>query len=163
MQEITAGAKANLNGKIFEDMCKPIFINHGYKIFKESEIERNPSLIDGVDKYVISNAKYLSIYNHIGRTEFVIVKGERRVRVENKYQAASGSVDEKFVYTLLNAIEAYPEKEAIIIIDGDGYKPGARKWVEDRINENWLDYNKHIDIKLMRIVEFLQWFTKEMA
>lgn len=159
---ISQGAQANLNGKIFEDMCIPIFTNHGYKIFQQSEIKKNPGIIENIEKYVIRNAEYMSIYNHKGKTEFVLVNADRRVRVENKYQAAAGSVDEKFVYTLLNAIEAYQEKETIIIIDGGGYKPGARQWVQDRINENWLNFKEKKDIKLMNITEFIQWFNKEM-
>lgn len=160
--KISQGAQANLNGKIFEDMCIPIFTNHGYKIFTQAEINKRPEIVNGIDKYVIRNAEYMSIYNHKGKTEFVLVNSERKVRVENKYQAAAGSVDEKFVYTLLNAIEAYPEKEAIIIIDGGGYKPGARQWVQDRIDENWLNFRDKKDIKLMNITEFIKWFNKEM-
>ena len=162
MANISQGAQANLNGKIFEDMCVPVFKNHGYAVFKETEVDKCPNLIKGLSRYVLTNAKYTTIYNEGGRTEFVIYNGDRKVRVENKYQSRAGSVDEKFVYTLLNAIEAYPEKEVIIVIDGGGYKPGARKWVQDRIDENWLNFRDKKDIQLFNIVEFIQWFDREM-
>lgn len=159
---LSQGAKANLNGKIFEDICIPIFKNYHYAIFQQSEIKHNPSIIEGVEKYIIRNAEYTTIYNHKGKTEFVIVNCDRRIRVENKYQASAGSVDEKFVFTLLNAIEAYQEKEAIIIIDGGGYKEGAREWVRKKIEENWLDFKSQKDIKLMNIQEFIQWCSREL-
>jgi hypothetical protein len=63
---------------------------------------------------------------------------------------------------LLNGIYQYPESEIIFVVDGGGYKPGARKWLEDHIKENWLDYkSKGKDIKLMSIVEFANWFNHE--
>lgn len=162
MEKMTQGAQANLNGKIFENMMIPIFEAHGYKVLSESDAIKRPHLLDGVTRYVLRNAKYTTIYNENGKTEFVIVNEERRIRVENKYQSAAGSVDEKFVYTLLNAIEAYPEKEVIIVIDGDGYKPGARKWVSDHIKNNWLNFKEFKSIKLFTIMEFVNWFNKEM-
>jgi len=100
----------------------------------------------------------------MGRTEFVIVDGCRRIRVEAKYQSAPGSVDEKYPYMLLNGIYNYPESEIIFVVDGGGYKPGARRWLENSINNNWLDYRSEgRDIKLMTIAEFAGWFNREFS
>lgn len=161
---ITQGAQANLNGKVFEEMMIPIFTAKGFEIFKESELGKPviKAKIQTITKYIIKNASYTTIYGEGGRTEFVIVDGDRRVRVEAKYQASPGSVDEKYPYMLLNGIYKYPEKEIIFVVDGGGYKPGARKWLEDHIKDNWLDYKASgKDIKLMKILEFVNWFNHE--
>ena len=39
-------------------------------------------------------------------------------------------MDEKFPYLYLNCIQAMPEREIILLIDGNGYKPGALAWLK---------------------------------
>ena len=157
---ITQGAKANLNGKAFEDMMTTLFQTHRFEVTTEAEMNRRTEPLP--DRYVIKNAKYKTIYEEGGRTEFVIVDGERRIRVEAKFQMSQGSVDEKFPYMLLNGIYAYPENEVIFVVDGDGYKPGARVWLQRQIDNDWLEYREHgKDIKLMRLIEFVNWFNAE--
>jgi len=162
--KLSQGAQANKNGRVFENMMIPIFKDAGFEVFNESELKKQDvqDKISTLTRYVIKNASYLTIYNEGGKTEFVIVDNPRRIRVEAKYQSAAGSVDEKYPYMLLNGIYQYPESEIIFVVDGGGYKPGARKWLEDHIKENWLDYkSKGKDIKLMSIVEFANWFNHE--
>lgn len=151
------GAKANMNGKIFETMCIPIFEAHNFIVLNHSEYLR---LQPKPARCVIKNAPFHSIYNHIGKTEFLIICDDRRIRVEDKYQQSAGSVDEKFVYMYLNSVYAYEENEIILIIDGGGYKPGARQWVVDAVNNNFLDYKKRgKEIHVFTIIEFLKWFN----
>lgn len=159
---ISQGARANQNGKVFEDMMIPIFKANGFEIFTESELKKID--VSNIKRYVVKNAHYITIYNESGRTEFVIVDDLRRIRVEAKYQASAGSVDEKFPYMLLNGIEKYPESEVIFVVDGGGYKPGARKWLKEHIKDNWLNFkDKGKDIKLMTITEFINWFNHEFS
>lgn len=72
-------------------------------------------------------------------------------------------LDEKYPYMLLNGIYQYPEKEIIFVVDGGGYKPGARKWLQDQIDNDWLQYKElqHKSIQLMTIAEFVAWFNRE--
>lgn len=155
---LSQGAKANKNGKIFENMMLPIFKEHGFTVLKETEFNKLKEY--NTDKYVLTNAKYQTIYGRNGVTEFLILYGNRRIRVEDKYQSQQGSVDEKFPYMYLNGVMAYPEKEIIFVVDGGGFKPESRKWLQERINEKWLnEYNK--DIKLMTMIEFVNWFNDE--
>lgn len=154
------GAQANLNGKIFEDMCIPLLAQHGFIILSYKEFETMRKL---PVRYVVQQMPYITIYGHKGRTEMVIVDQvqNRVVRVENKYQQAAGSVDEKYPYMYLNAVFAYEEPEVIFVIDGGGFKPGAKKWLIDRINENWLDYRSMgKSIQLMTIAEFINWVNR---
>ena len=160
---LSQGAIANRNGKQFEEMCITLFENHGFEILTIAKYRKLENRGELPDKYVLKNAPFQSIYNHTGKTEFLMVdktntQAIRMIRIENKYQESAGSVDEKFPYMLLNAIQAYPENEVILVVDGNGYKPGARQWLQDRINENWLDYDK--DIKLMNIMQFVNWLNR---
>ena len=163
-ETLTQGAKANKTGKIFEDMMIPLFEGNGYSIFYEKEIEKNPSLLQGVSKYVVRNSKYTTIYNHTGRTEFVIynVNQERSIRVENKHQGAPGSVDEKYVYTLMNALLAYPEKEAIIVFDGGGWKKGCLDFLQTMIDDNWFNHQSHIKVKIMSVSQFINFVNNNL-
>lgn len=158
---ISQGARANQNGKVFEEMMIPLFRANGFAVLTESELKKRGT---DTDRYVVKNARYETIYNEHGRTEFVIRDKDRQIRVEAKFQASAGSVDEKFPYMLLNGIEKYPETEIVFVVDGGGYKQGARQWLEDRIAENWLDYKqKGKNIKLMTITEFVNWFNHEFS
>lgn len=70
---ITQGAQANLNGKTFEEMMIPIFKINGFQVFTESELKKKYPDLSSIDieRYVIKNAYYVTIYNEGGRTEFV--------------------------------------------------------------------------------------------
>lgn len=158
------GAQANKNGKVFEEMLLPVFQRAGFEIFMQGELKKKKiqKKLNACKRYVIKQATYTTIYNHKGQTEYVIVSEERRIRVEVKYQAASGSVDEKYPYMLLNGIYQYPENEVVFIVDGGGFKPGAKEWIKKQLDDNWLDYkSKGKDIKLMSITEFVSWFNRQ--
>ncbi len=58
--------------------------------------------------------------------------GGRKYLIETKRQSVAGSVDEKLPYVFLNARENYPEFDFVLVLDGNGWKPGARKWVETK-------------------------------
>lgn len=164
MAEKKQGTQANLNGKVVEQMLEPIFKNNGFEVFDFATVSKKTTLIEDVEKYILRSVPFKTVYNSDGRTEFVIVDKttKRRIRVESKYQAAAGSVDEKYPYMFLNAVYQYPENEVIFIVDGDGYKPGARQWLQDSIDSNWLDYKgRGKSIRLMKISEFINWFNHE--
>ena len=159
------GAIANRNGTAIEESLIPFFQRLNFRIFFEKDIKKNPLLLNNLDKYILRDVKYKSIYgSNRCKTEYLIVDKERRVRVEMKFQVSAGSVDEKYPYMLLNAIEAYPEKEIIFVVDGGGYKIGALNWLREHIDNNWLNYKeKGKDIKLMNIGEFNTYFIKEFC
>lgn len=176
--KITQGRRANINGHKFEEQFVKEFKKKGYKVVSETDYLKNPKKYK--DKFLLTNVKYTSIYGcENSKTEFVIINGDEKVRVECKYQARAGSVDEKFVYTLLNALLAYPEDKILIVIDGGGYKQGARKWIQDTINngldcssfknskiselmkEMWELIREEKDIKLMNAEEFKAFIENE--
>lgn len=169
---VNQGGAANTNGHTLEDAMIPMFQHHGFDIIQNAEIKHDPSILDNKQKYIIRNAPFTTIYASNGKTEFVIVDltqtdingiPGRKVRVEAKWQQTPGSVDEKYPYMLLNGIYQYPESEIVFVVDGGGYKKQARKWLQDAIDNDWLEYREkqHKDIQLMSLAEFMVWFNKE--
>ena len=55
-----------------------------------------------------------------------------RIRIECKYQQSAGSVDEKLPYLFMNFTQSIPEEEAIIVIEGNGFKVGAKEWLRKK-------------------------------
>lgn len=169
---VNQGGTANTNGHTLEDTMIPMFEHHGFDIVQNADITRDPSVLKDRQRYVIRNAPFTTIYASKGKTEFVIVDltqlgpdgaPGRKVRVEAKWQQTPGSVDEKYPYMLLNGIYQYPESEIVFVVDGGGYKKQARQWLQDAINNDWLQYREqqHKDIQLMSLAEFMSWFNKE--
>jgi len=146
-------------GKVLETFVTNLLFPQGFNVVPYANWKNNKTTLR---KNLIRNYPYLSIYGS-GRsqTEFVIQHDSRMVRVECKWQQVSGSVDEKLPYLFMNAVESFPEKEIILLIDGGGFKPGAISW----INKKTTEYNSSsLDkkIKVMTMMEFQIWVNKKM-
>lgn len=93
-----------------------------------------PGLNDDVRKVVL-DAPYASIYGHAARIEFLRLLPGRRILIEVKRQRTSGSTDEKLPYVFANAeLNIGFGQEYILIMDGDGWKTGAIKWIQEKSN-----------------------------
>lgn len=158
------GFMANQNGKCCEQSLIPTFEKNGYTVVLNSFYEKNKDDFKKVDKLVLREVPFTSIYNHPGRTEFVIVNGDRKVRIEVKSQHFKGSVDEKMPYVYMNAVEAFPEKEVVILLEGNGMKKGAVDFLKNCVKNNYLDYKgKGKTIHVFDLAEFVNWFNHEYA
>lgn len=139
-----------------EQQCERLFLDKGYISYNYSEIKKHPEKIKGHRYVLLKNVPYITIYGSVGHTEFVAwdTKTGRKVRIECKYQKSAGSVDEKLPYLYLNAVFRYPEKEVIILIEGDGFKKGAKEWLKEQVNKNWLNFRKNKKITVANFEEF---------
>ncbi len=59
--------------------------------------------------------------------------------IQCKWQASSGSVDQKFPFEVLSIQQ--DDYDTIILLDGGGYAPGARQWLLNQAGKNRL---KHV-------------------
>lgn len=163
------GTKANESGKILEQQVTNALVLKGFEAIDYKTWIRL-SLAKQRGRKLISNAPYTSIYSSIGettgakirlsRSEFLISddQSDTFCRVECKWQAVSGSVDEKLPYVYLNAIEAWPEKEIIILIDGQGWKQNAIGWLKASVdNRRWRQATDNRNIRVLNLGEFIQW------
>ncbi len=155
---VQGGSTANKHGKILEKALIPAFQENGYRILKPRDKDFD-SVVELVDKYVISNAEYISIYGRKCKTEFVLVNKNTnsRIRIECKWQQSSGSVDEKLPYLFLNCVESFEEKDIIIIIDGEGQRKGAIEWLKNAASNPQLNKGKNISV--MNLSEFMKWLN----
>lgn len=87
-------------------------------------------------------------------------KHKYETRIECKWQRSTGSIDEKFPYLYLNCIEAMPEKNIIIIIDGGGCKQGALNWLKNSIQEFKYQNDNSKNIRVFSLMEFITWANK---
>ena len=147
------GAIANRQGNILEQQVRQAFASHGFRevAFAEYEKLASGSTLPGVPvpDLLVRRVPYQSIYGHRGVTEFLAVSASRGLAIR--------SVDEKFPYLYLNCIQAMPEREIILLIDGNGYKPGALAWLKQAVASQ--------DAKLIHVfnlVEFLVWANRRL-
>lgn len=173
------GASANKSGRIFEEQLEPVFRGRGYKIVTWGSYHRAKRKGETVmpmepkrkyakcERIVIKNYPFTTIYGSLGHTEYLIIQRkegrERRVRVEAKWQQCSGSVDEKLPYTWLSAAQAYEESEIVLVIDGEGFRSGAREWIVQKAEEKWLVEPATKVVMVKTISEFTAWFSRELG
>jgi hypothetical protein len=124
MQTDKQGQKAASNGATFEKIIEDYIC--GALDIPSTKYDPDHSVHDQI---LWKNAPYESIYGTRCRSEFLLQLGERKIRIECKYQSVAGSVDEKLPYLMMNFTQQVPEDETIIIIDGDGWRPGAVQWL----------------------------------
>ncbi len=113
---------------------------------------------------LLKNVPFETIYGHSGNTEFLLIyeKYDLRIRIECKWQQSAGSVDEKLPYLYLNTIEAMPENDVMILIDGEGFKAGAKTWLRKAVKEKLYttESSKSKNIMVFSLSEFFTWANK---
>jgi hypothetical protein len=149
---MTQGYEANHGGKWLEDIVEREFFQRGFLVRDYCDDQDNTDLFS--PNRLVRNVPYTSIYGCSARSEFLIVSDVmmRRVRIECRMQASSGSVDEKMPYLLLNAKEAMPENEVMLLLGGDGARAKAVDWLRRQARAV---ANKQIHV--LTINEFPNW------
>ena len=124
--------------------------------------EKNPEKYG--EELLLKNVPFETIYGHKGNTEFLLISEEYklRIRIECKWQQSAGSVDEKLPYLYLNTIEAMPEKDIMILIDGEGFKAGAKTWLKTAVKGKLYttDNNNDKNILVFTLADFFTWANK---
>ena len=125
------------SGRGLEQQIEDGFRQRGFEIVRASEWDQSEERDNPTLRKVILDAPYASIYGHAARIEFLLLLPDRRILIEVKRQRTSGSTDEKLPYVYANAeLNIEFGHEFFLIMDGDGWKPGAVKWTRDRAAEN---------------------------
>tara|TARA_R100001082_G_C4332326_1_gene146234 strand:- start:98 stop:589 length:492 start_codon:yes stop_codon:yes gene_type:complete len=135
------GTKANKNGLSLEDSVEDCVVAH---LFVPSE---RYSKTDVREDILLKGVPYTNIYgSNRCRSEFVLCLEGRKIRIECKAQHSAGSVDEKLPYLYMNFTQTIEEDEAIIVIEGDGFKKGAKEWLRSMC--------KGTKVRVMSFAEF---------
>lgn len=117
------GHQANVNGKRLEDRVEATLRKLGVDFVEHREYD--PAVFN-TEKVGIKNVPHITPYGGQGRHEFDLVNVvPGRVRIECRSQYVSGTADEKLLY-LFESVLIGQENVAWIILDGEGFKPGAK-------------------------------------
>lgn len=153
------GRKTNITGTQLEKAVQTVLLEKGFEIEMYREWKKNPENYG--KELLLKNVPFITIYGHGGNKEFLLLseKYSLRIRIECKWQQSAGSVDEKLPYLYLNTIEAMPEKDIMILIDGDGFKTGAKTWLRNAVKEKLYTNEKNNDtnVKVFSLAEFFTW------
>lgn len=153
---MTQGGESNHSGKFLEECLRRELRARGFHFRTAKDDGDNLDMF--APRVVIQHAPYTSIYGCSSRSEFLIADGPRKIRVECRWQESSGSVDEKFVYLITNAVQCMPEQEILILYGGEGARKQAIAWLK---REAAKVTSKKIYV--ININEFLQWVRREIV
>jgi hypothetical protein len=147
------------SGNTLEKTVIAVLQTKGFQVATYRDWKKAPEKFG--KELLLKHAPYNSIYNHDGRTEFLLKseKYQLEIRIECKWQQVNGSVDEKLPYLYLNAIEKMPEKHIVVIIDGQGWKRGAIEWLKEAaLEKKYTDStNCNKKIEILSLSEFMTW------
>lgn len=121
-----AGRKANLNGKDFENTVELRLQQKGYVLWAK----KGPKPEKWYAKQFDAGANLLG--NKL-RVDFVLSCG---TLIECKWQGSSGSVDEKYPWTMMNLV--HTGKPSIMILEGGGCRPAMVKFLKNFAKESEL-------------------------
>ena len=141
MNRPQGGATANAAGALGEQLILNMLVSHGFN--EETKAERQASramvraafdLKDAVLPGIVY--RQLPAFNSIFRVPF---KADFMIRlnkdqfglIEMKWQASAGSVDEKLAFWLLTLQELPKNVRPILVVLGDGVRPGALSWLKE--------------------------------
>jgi hypothetical protein len=157
----TQGAFATTTGRTLETVITSTLTGKGFEVVRYRVYDQHPERYG--TELLLTHVPYLSVYGHPANTEF-LVRSERyarTIRIECKWQQSSGSVDEKFPYLYINCVEAMPEPEVIIVLDGDGARKGGVQWLRDAAEQRrYLARDDPKKIQVMNLAEFITWANR---
>jgi hypothetical protein len=160
--EIKQGTLANNTGTTLEQIVISTLVPKGFTLVPYKQYAKNPGAFG--TELLVRNAPYQTIYGHPGKTEFLLLsqKYGLQMRIECKWQQSPGSVDEKFPYLYLNCVEAMPERDIMIVVDGGGAKAGAVDWLRSTArNRKYISPDAPPkNITVCSLTEFVAWAHK---
>jgi len=74
--------------------------------------------------------------------------------IESKWQQVAGSAEEKLCYLVENIRYCYP-CTTVVVIDGDGFRPGAVRWLRSQAGHGRL-------FAVFSLVEFVTWSNQNL-
>jgi len=148
------GKIANLNGRDLEHRVEELIKNYDVISLTYKEWISGRFGVD-TEYILLKNVPYTTIYGSSGRSEFLLLKDgyslDNGIRIECRSQQVNGSVDEKLPYLFESAL-AFRQHNVIIVLEGDGFKRGAREWLKARCAAI-----KYKNIRVLTFEEFRQW------
>jgi hypothetical protein len=146
------GSTANETGKILENFVESTLQRKGYEYVEKKKFKIALSLNQKIYTKQFNLGE--TIYNTKWNIDFILHNPKQlplSLIIECKWQQVGGSVDEKYPYTIANIKEKSPYP-AIILLDGEGYKLGAKEWLKSQIDDKLLG--------VFNMGEFTKWVNQ---
>ncbi|PIR98023.1 MAG: hypothetical protein COT89_01555 [Candidatus Colwellbacteria bacterium CG10_big_fil_rev_8_21_14_0_10_42_22] len=136
LSETTPTNKANKTGNQLEQFVARTLESRGYTEFwnHKKQVFENRKAVGG-KQYAQQVPCGTSIYETQRKCDFLVLNKEKfpeGLIIECKWQQSSGSVDEKYPFSLFNIIKI--GVPTIILLDGGGYKKAAMDWLKDQVD-----------------------------
>jgi hypothetical protein len=129
------GSVANSTGSVLENFAEQTLVRKGYDFILKNKF--TVSLCLNKKIYTRKQIIAQTIYGTNWNVDFTIHNPNNKpvsLIIECKWQQTGGSVDEKYPYTVANIKEQSPYP-AIILIDGEAHKEGAKEWLKSQIDD----------------------------
>lgn len=126
---------ASQSGRRLETFVEQVFVEVGILVSRELEAVDICQASVGSPAMVARNANYQTVFGHDARIEFILSLGGKCYLIETKRQTVGGSIDEKMPYVFLNAQLNIDRFGFILVLEGQGMKPEARKWIETQARD----------------------------
>lgn len=135
-ETIPSGKFANHTGRKLERFVANALTDSGYTEFLDHRAQAfdNRKAIGG-KQFMQQLPVGTTIYETQRKADFFVVNKEKfpdDLIIECKWQQSSGSVDEKYPFLLFNIIKT--GVPTVILLDGAGYKPSAKRWLQDQMD-----------------------------
>jgi hypothetical protein len=125
------GKAAATNGLRLEAKVEAELEKLGMHVMSHREFESGfIAAPEGSKGLLLKRVPHITPYGTQGYHEFSlrgVVPGN--VRIECRSQQVAGTADEKLMY-LLDSVKIMQEGVSWIILDGDGFRPGAKDWIK---------------------------------
>lgn len=142
------GQNANIHGQRLEDRVEATLRRLGVTMVQYRDYDTGD--FGKTERLCVKNAPHITPYGGHGRHEFELVNVvPGRVRIECRSQYIPGTADEKLMY-LFESVLIGNENVAWIILDGDGFRAGAKDTIYKKAAAI-----KHKKIKVFN--SFKQW------
>ena len=146
---VSSGGRANRRGRSLERYVREL-LSEEYERVNATRFFAMRSLQQPIFSEQVETG--LSIYGKKRIVDFALYHPQRWpgcLVLQCKWQTSSGSVDEKYPYEVENI--AYARFPTIIVLDGGGYREGARQWlIAQRGKRNLVDVCSQGDISRMQ-------------
>lgn len=160
MSIIQGGSVANGSGKMLEDSIRDVIVRNGYT---ELTVDEKALLVNtgeihrfAYPRWFVAQAPmYKNVYGARFQADFILLNDTTYpdgLVIESKFQKAPGSVDEKYVFTVMT-LKGVKPMPSMLVLDGGGARRKAIEWIQ---SEN----NKLFSSK--SLIEFTHWAITEL-
>lgn len=173
---MSGGAEANASGLAWEGWVKTVAQRQGFTIQHYSK-RTNCNIPEKERRIIWIQAPYKTIFHVLKKpskaySEFVIECAGELVRVECKWQAGAGSVDEKYPFMYLNAVLTIEEPTVVFALGGAYFESGkgaeVKQWLIDACTNppDWFAPAVHEKLKKRQLLvhttnTFEKWFRQK--